>query len=61
MRTPPHSDEAESAVLGGLMLDNSAWEQVADRLVEEDFYRRITGCIFRAMAELSSADNPSMP
>ncbi len=58
MRTPPHSDEAESAVLGGLMLDNSAWERVADRLVEEDFYRQDHRLLFRAMAELSNADQP---
>ena len=58
MRTPPHSIEAEQAVLGGLMLDNSAWERVADRLVEEDFYRQDHRLLFRAMAELSSADQP---
>ena len=58
MRTPPHSVEAEQAVLGGLMLDNSAWERVADRLVEEDFYRQDHRLLFRAMAELSSNDQP---
>ncbi len=40
------------------MLDNSAWERVADRLVEEDFYRQDHRLLFRAMAELSSADQP---
>jgi hypothetical protein len=34
LRTPPHSLEAEQAVLGGLMLDNATWDQVADRLDE---------------------------
>ncbi|HEV2110551.1 MAG TPA: replicative DNA helicase [Gammaproteobacteria bacterium] len=58
MRTPPHSVEAEQAVLGGLMLDNSAWERVADRLVEEDFYRQDHRLLFRAMAELSNSDQP---
>jgi replicative DNA helicase len=58
MRTPPHSVEAEQAVLGGLMLDNAAWEQVADRIVEEDFYRQDHRLLFRAMAELSSQDKP---
>jgi replicative DNA helicase len=58
MRTPPHSVEAEQAVLGGLMLDNAAWEQVADRIAEEDYYRTDHRLIFRAMAELSNQDKP---
>ena len=58
MRTPPHSVEAEQSVLGGLMLDNATWEQVADRLVEEDFYRQDHRLIFRAMAELSNQSQP---
>jgi replicative DNA helicase len=36
---PPHSIEAESSVLGGLLLDNNAWDRVADVLSEGDFYR----------------------
>ncbi|HEB99552.1 MAG TPA: replicative DNA helicase, partial [Thiotrichales bacterium] len=40
LKVPPHSIPAEQAVLGGLMLDNEAWDQVADRVSEEDFYRR---------------------
>jgi replicative DNA helicase len=58
MRTPPHSVEAEQAVLGGLMLDNAAWEQVADRISEEDYYRTDHRLIFRAMSELSNQDKP---
>ena len=58
MRTAPHSLEAEQAVLGGLMLDNTAWERVADRLIEEDFYRQDHRLIFRAMSELSEQDQP---
>jgi replicative DNA helicase len=58
MRTPPHSLEAEQAVLGGLMLDNTAWEKVADRITEEDFYRQDHKLIFRAMAELADGDQP---
>ncbi|EQD36283.1 protein containing DNA helicase, DnaB-like protein, partial [mine drainage metagenome] len=37
--TPPHSVEAEQAVLGGLLLDANAWDQVADVINEGDFYR----------------------
>jgi hypothetical protein len=32
LRLPPHSIEAEQSVLGGLMLDSAAWDQVADRV-----------------------------
>lgn len=36
--TPPFSLEAEQGVLGGLMLDNSTWDLLADRLIAEDFF-----------------------
>ena len=39
LRVPPHSIEAEQSVLGGLLLDNSAWDRAADLLTESDFYR----------------------
>jgi replicative DNA helicase len=52
LKLPPHSIEAEQAVLGGLMLDNHAWDQVADRVTENDFYRLDHRIIFRAMADL---------
>ncbi|HSC47457.1 MAG TPA: replicative DNA helicase [Gammaproteobacteria bacterium] len=58
MRTPPHSLEAEQAVLGGLMINNAAWEKVADRVVEEDFYRQDHRLIFGAMVQLTEADKP---
>lgn len=58
MRVPPHSMEAEQAVLGGLMLDNSRWDEIADRLTEEDFYRREHQLIFRAIRHLADRDDP---
>ncbi|MGH8321443.1 MAG: DnaB-like helicase N-terminal domain-containing protein, partial [Gammaproteobacteria bacterium] len=58
IRTPPHSVEAEQAVLGGLMLDNQTWEQVADRLQEDDFYRQDHRLIFRAITELTNSNSP---
>jgi replicative DNA helicase len=58
LRVPPHSIEAEQAVLGGLMLSEKAWDQVADRLTEEDFYRRDHQLIFRAIGELAQASKP---
>lgn len=39
LRIPPHSIEAESSVLGGLLLDNGAWDRVGDLLIDSDFYR----------------------
>jgi replicative DNA helicase len=59
LRVPPHSVEAEQAVLGGLLLDNSTWDTVADRLTAEDFYRRDHQLIFEAIAELSARSEPS--
>ncbi len=58
LRVPPHSIPAEQAVLGGLMLDDEAWDRVADRVVAEDFYRREHQLIFRAMAALSESNQP---
>ncbi|WP_397476330.1 replicative DNA helicase [Pusillimonas sp.] len=39
LRVPPHSVEAEQSVLGGLLLDNAAWDRITDVLGEDDFYR----------------------
>ncbi len=58
LRVPPHSIEAEQAVLGGLMLDNSAWDQIADRVGEDDFYRRDHRLIFRAIESLAESGQP---
>ena len=58
LRVPPHAIEAEQAVLGGLMLSGEAWDKVADRLSEEDFYRRDHQLIFRAIGQLSEQSKP---
>jgi replicative DNA helicase len=58
LKVPPHSQEAEQAVLGGLMLDNDAWDAVADRVSEVDFYRHDHRLIFRAIAELAGRNTP---
>ncbi|HYP78883.1 MAG TPA: replicative DNA helicase [Steroidobacteraceae bacterium] len=54
LRTPPHSVEAEQAVIGGLLLDTQAWDQVGDSVGAEDFYRPDHRLIFEAIAELVS-------
>jgi len=55
---PAHSQEAEQAVLGGLMLDNSTWDLIADVLQEEDFFFRPHQLIFRRIALLASQSSP---
>ena len=59
LRVPPNSLEAEQAVLGGLLLDNSTWDSIADRLRAEDFYRRDHQLIFEAILDLSQKGEPS--
>jgi replicative DNA helicase len=58
IRTPPHSVEAEQAVLGGLMLDSNAWDAVADIVSAADFYRRDHRLIFEAVAEVVERRGP---
>lgn len=58
LRIPPNSIQAEQSVLGGLMLDNQAWDQVADRVSENDFYRREHQLIFRAIEVLADQSRP---
>jgi len=58
LRVPPHSIQAEQSVLGGLMLDNQAWEQIADRVGMEDFYRKEHRLIFHAIEALAEESKP---
>jgi len=58
IKVPPHSVEAEQSVLGGLMLESRAWDQVADRLRQEDFYRHENRLIFKAMERLATLSKP---
>jgi replicative DNA helicase len=55
---PPHSLEAEQSVLGALLIDTTTWDQVADVVVAEDFYRPDHRLIFQALAELVGAGRP---
>ena len=58
LRLPPHSIEAEQSLLGGLMLDSAAWDQVGDRVSAEDFYRQDHRLIFDAVAGLINRGQP---
>jgi replicative DNA helicase len=59
LRIPPHSIEAESSVLGGLLLDNSAWDRVGDLLTEADFYRYEHRLIYGVVGTLINATKPA--
>ena len=59
LRVPPHSLEAEQSVLGGLLLDNEAWDNAADLLHESVFYRFEHRHIYRAVGSLINATKPA--
>jgi replicative DNA helicase len=59
LRIPPHSVEAESSVLGGLLLDNSAWDRVGDLLVDGDFYRYEHKQVYAAISALVNTSRPA--
>jgi len=58
LKVPPNSIDAEQAVLGGLMLDNTEWDNVADLLIENDFYRPEHRILFRVMTAQSENNKP---
>ncbi|HEY0338562.1 MAG TPA: replicative DNA helicase [Burkholderiales bacterium] len=58
-RVPPQSIEAEQSVLGGLLLDNAAWDRIADIVSEPDFYRTDHRAIFRHIAQLIEDNKPA--
>ncbi|MDH3388472.1 MAG: replicative DNA helicase, partial [Gammaproteobacteria bacterium] len=58
LKVPPHSQEAEQSVIGGLMLDNRAWDYIADIVNEQDFYRHDHRLIFRSIGALAAEDKP---
>jgi replicative DNA helicase len=57
-KIPPQNLEAESSVLGGILLDNEAVNQVLELLRPEDFYRESHRKIFRAIIELTDRNEP---
>ncbi|MBK6639176.1 MAG: replicative DNA helicase [Rhodocyclaceae bacterium] len=59
LKLPPHSVEAEQSLIGGLLLDNSAWDRIADVVVEGDFYRDDHRRIFRHIGKLCQAAKPA--
>lgn len=58
-RVPPQSVEAEQSVLGGLLLDNSAWDRIGDVVSTDDFYRADHRTIFQHVAQLIENNRPA--
>jgi replicative DNA helicase len=58
LKIPPNSVEAEQSLLGGLMLDNEAWDKIADVVVASDLYRKDHRIIFGAIAALVEESQP---
>jgi replicative DNA helicase len=59
VRTPPHSIEAEQSVLGGLLLDNAAWDRIGDFVKAGDFYRHDHRLIYEAIEKLVKDSRPA--
>ncbi|TXF11084.1 replicative DNA helicase [Pelomicrobium methylotrophicum] len=59
LKLPPHSVEAEQSVLGGILLDNTAWDKIADLVTESDFYRQDHRLIFHHAGLLIEAGKPA--
>ena len=59
LRVPPHSVEAEQSVLGGLLLDNLAWDRAGDLLTDSDFYRHEHRLIYAAIGVLVGQSKPA--
>ncbi len=55
---PPHSIEAEQAVLGGIMLNNAHWENVIEHVIADDFYTAAHRLIFQEMETLTRQSSP---
>jgi len=59
LKTPPHSIEAEQSVLGGLLMDNQAWDKIADIITDEDFYRHDHRLIYSHICKLVEHNKPA--
>src|SRR5689334_1699442 len=59
LRLPPHSVEAEQAVLGGLLLSNQSWDRIGDLISESDFYRADHRVLWRTITHLVEENKPA--
>jgi replicative DNA helicase len=58
LRVPPHSADAEQAVLGGVLIDNGAWDRIADIVTAIHFYRSDHRAVFEAVSKLCDKGQP---
>src|SRR5256885_5248119 len=59
LRVPPHSIDAEQSVLGGLLIDNGAFDKIGDVVTDGDFYRDDHRRIFRHVSRLIERGKPA--
>src|SRR5689334_9904851 len=59
LRLPPHSVEAEQAVLGGLLISNASWDRIGDIVSESDFYRADHRLLWRIITRLVEENKPA--
>ncbi len=58
LKRPPHSLEAEQSLIGGVLLDNEAWDKVCTKVCKEDFYRIEHRILFSTIVDLASKNQP---
>ncbi|NQT55631.1 MAG: replicative DNA helicase [Desulfobacteraceae bacterium] len=58
LKVPPHNIEAEQAILGGILMNNNAMNQIMDILSPDDFYREANISLFQGMVELYNRSEP---
>ncbi len=58
LKQPPHSDEAEEAVIGALLINNNVWDEVEGLVAASDFYRKSYRMIFSAIEDLAARFMP---
>ncbi len=59
IKLPPHSVEAEQSILGGLLLENNAWDKIADVIARQDFYRHDHRLIYQSVTKLLEQGKPA--
>jgi replicative DNA helicase len=58
-KIPPHNNEAELSIIGGIMVEPEAFDLVSDTISAEDFYKSAHQKIFAAIAELNAKGQPA--
>jgi len=59
LKVPPHSVEAEQSLLGGLLIDNTAWDRLGGVLTDKDFYRPEHALIYKVIQRLVGDNQPA--